>query len=100
MSRSYRKNPILKDGGNSSKSKKRVANQTVRRQYLDTDFPVKGNYYKKLFPQYDINDFIYYWSLEEAIVEYNSEEEEGWRHQKYPNLDAYLAHWYKLVLRK
>lgn len=99
MSRSYRKKPILKDGGNSSKKEKRKANQSVRRKYSEIDFPKKGNYYRRLYPQWDINDWISFWTLEEAIKDYETDKYGYW-HEKYKTLDSFIAYWYKTMKRK
>lgn len=54
MSRSYKKNPIIKDGRSGAVGKK-FANKKVRRyRRLLSD----GGCYKKVFPQWDIHDYI------------------------------------------
>ncbi len=100
MSRSYRKNPILKDGGKSSKKSKRKANQLVRRKYQNIDFPRKGNFYRRFYEQYDINDYVYYWSKEDAIRFYEKESKNGYYHRRFKTLKDFLAYWYKLMVRK
>ena len=40
MSRSYRKNPIIKDNGKSKKEMKSLANRKVRRKLNDQDFNI------------------------------------------------------------
>lgn len=55
MSRSRKKTPIKKYGG--IPGGKRSANRALRRMEL---MGHKGNFYKKLYPQYDVNDFLFY----------------------------------------
>ena len=100
MSRSFKKHPIVKDNGKGAKDSKKKANQIVRRKYKNIDFPLKGNYYRKLFPQYDIHDWVIYHSLQQAINEWESEEEDGWIHSYYKTLEEYLKHWFKTMKRK
>lgn len=60
MSRSYRKNEIVKD---RNKNEKRFANKKIRRS---TDIP-NGKKYKKFYPQYDICDWIVHCSYEDYL---------------------------------
>ena len=56
MSRSYKKTPWC--GDKQGKSKKRIANHTVRqylRNHIDLTLPPNG--YKKLYPSWEICDF-------------------------------------------
>lgn len=66
MSRSYKKNPIVKDNGNRHRYCKNQANRKVRKTNGITD----GCSYKKLYCQYNIcdhwsrstlNDHLDYW---------------------------------------
>ncbi len=61
MSRSRKKTPIIKFGG--CPGGKRSANRASRRMEFIGN---KGNYYKKLFPQYDVNDFVFYCSKKQG----------------------------------
>ena len=73
MSRSYRKNPIIKDNGKSKKEMKSLANRKVRRKLNDPDFNIAdGKAYKKEIESWDIADFISRWTKEDAIKEYES----------------------------
>lgn len=102
MSRSFKKHPFIKDNGKGAKNSKRKANQIVRRKskYDNVDFPSKGNYYRRLFPQYDIHDWVTHISLREAIDDWEQEGEEGWRHYRFKTFENYLNHWYKIFKRK
>lgn len=56
MSRSYKKNSIIKDTGNYKQFCKRQANKRVRRTLDISD----GNGYRKVYPQWDICDYRWY----------------------------------------
>lgn len=99
MSRSFKKNSILKENGKAKNSKK-IASRTIRRKCKDIDFPSKGNYYRRLFPQYEIHDYVIYSSLREAIDDWEQEGEEGWRHYSFKTFENYLNYWYKIFKRK
>lgn len=101
MSRSYKKHPRVKDEAN--KNMKRFANKKVRTNQ-DT-FPSKGNSFKKIFESWNISDWNWRWSKEEAIKEWEAEESPNfggiaWRHEEYKTLEKWLQHWEKSVKRK
>ena len=55
MSRSRKKTPIMKFGGLPGG---KTANRKVRHnKFADTH---KGNLYKKVYPQYNVNDYVWY----------------------------------------
>lgn len=65
MSRSYRKNPIIKDYSRSyTKWIKRHANKVVRRH--KGKIP-DGNYYRKIFNSYDIHDQVCHGDLKHTL---------------------------------
>lgn len=110
MSRSYKKHPISKDGNRSSKKDKQIANRKIRRNYKN-DLPTRGKGFRKFSDSYDINDYIEYWSKEEAIQDWNNEIKEaetrgiplekwGW-HSRYASLEEFLDKaWAKSQKRK
>ena len=102
MSRSYRKNPIIKDNGKSKKEMKSLANRKVRRKLNDSDFNISnGKAYKKEFESWDIADFISRWTKEDAIKEYESKSKKyRWFKEEWPTLDDYLNYWEKTMHRK
>ena len=102
MSRSYRKNPIIKDNGKSKKEMKSLANRKVRRKLNDSDFNISnGNAYKKEFESWDIADFISRWTKEDAIKEYESKSKKyRWFKEEWPTLEDYLNYWEKTMHRK
>lgn len=104
MSRSYRKNPILKDGGRSSKKNKQLANRKVRRE-LNRDVSEESLSKvqpKKMYESYDVNDWISRYTKEEAEADYyNRNRLHGeWFYEKYPTLEDWLKYWEKTYRRK
>lgn len=103
MSRSYKKHPITKDGGRSSKIGKKLANKKVRKNV--DKLPSKGKAYKKIYNSWDINDYISYWTEKDAIEGWYEEEtlakiwcipvEEIEYHKLYGTLENYLNKYYK-----
>ena len=102
MSKSYRKNPIVKDNGKSKKEMKSLANRKVRRKLNDPDFNIAdGKAYKKEFESWDIADFISRWTKEDAIKEYESKSKKyRWFKEEWPTLDDYLNYGEKTMHRK
>lgn len=100
MSRSFKKNPISKDhyGG---KSGKRFANKAVRRK---KNLSYSGGEYKKVYDSWDVNDYICYYSREDAIKDWYDEEADHNKyqhlHKKYGTLKRWLQAWEKMTLRK
>lgn len=103
MSKSYKKNPIVKGCGYGRDGKK-IANRRVRRITKDSNEILKGNMYKRIFDSWEINDVILRWTKEEAINYYNERKkryenkigknyekkiDEGF-FKKYPTLEFYL----------
>lgn len=75
MSRSYKKSPICNDGrAGTTKEMKRIANAAVRHADWD-DIPMKGKGYKKYFCSWDIHDYSFRKTLQEALLdwEYNND---------------------------
>ena len=102
MSKSYRKNPIVKDNGKSKKEMKSLANRKVRRKLNDPDFNIAdGKAYKKEFESWAIADFISRWTKEDAIKEYESKSKKyRWFKEEWPTLEEYLNYWEKTMHRK
>lgn len=58
-----------------------------------------------MYPQWDICDFWWTWTKEEAIEKWYEEESEhytgyAWRHNEFGTLEKYLNYWEKSVKRK
>jgi len=103
MSRSYKKSPYIVDHHvKTTKERKRFANKTIRQ---DEDFDISGKAYKKRTESWDICDYRWRWTKEEAISEWYKEESacyEGvaWRHDSFNTLENWLNYWAKCVRRK
>ena len=103
MSRSRKKSHFVVDHtAKTTKKKKRLANKTVRR---DKNFDMSGSAYKKRYPSWDICDYRYQWTKEEAIQEWYNEESDfykgwAWRHSRFSSLEEWLSYWAKCVARK
>lgn len=98
MSRSYKKHPRVKDSAN--KFMKKYANKKVRHA---KDIP-SGKAYKKVFESWDISDWNWIWTKEEAIKEWykaqTDPKEYNWIREHFETLEKYLIYWEKCVKRK
>lgn len=94
MSRSYKKHPFVKDPAN--KFMKRYANKKVRR----TPNIPNGKAYKKVFESWEISDWNWIWTKNEAIHDWESAEPNSWIREHYETLEKYLIYWEKCVKRK
>ena len=103
MSRSQKRSPFIIDHHvRTTKEQKKIANKKVRRNKF---FDISGNSYRKIYPSYNICDFKWIWTKEEAIQEWYEEEKPhyhryAWRHSNYKNLKDWLSYWAKTVNRK
>ena len=105
MSRSYKKNPVVKDA--NDKAMKRIANRTVRRSLKDEeDMPARLQH-KKMTESRMISDYKSRMTREKAIQWYNEQIE--WQKgngsltyflRRYPTLEAWLKYWEKCHVRK
>ena len=97
MSRSYKKSPFVTDKYNKRKGK-HFANKRVRKLDLSEDaLGGKSVQYKRVYPQYDICDYCWYWTKEEAIKNWQETER---LQQLYPTLELFLEYWAKCSKRK
>lgn len=94
MSRSYKKHPRVKDAAN--KGMKKFANKKVRHI---KNIP-NGKAYKKVFESWDISDYNWIWTKEQAIETYNSAPDDSWIKKHYETLEKYLMYWEKCTKRK
>lgn len=94
MSRSYKKHSIVKDP--ARKYMKRFANKKVRRT---KDIP-SGKAYRKVFETWNISDFRWIWTKEDATYDYLTAEPNSWIRKHYETLEEYLKYWEKCVKRK
>ena len=98
MSRSYKKEPVVKDYNRNSK---KYANRKVRRIFKNCDYP-NGSAYKKLYCSWDICDWRFretYREYEKRAKQYKFEYIHGIT--KY-DLSTDMNHWewYKMHKRK
>ena len=94
MSRSFRKHPCVKDP--ASKYMKRYANKKVRHT---KDIP-NGGAYKKVFESWEISDYCWFWTRQEAIDEWESKSLTNYLKAHFKSLEEYLSYWEKCVRRK
>ncbi len=114
MSRSYKKNPVVKDRGKSHKEEKRIASRRIRSKAKEETLKgerliADGMGYKRHVEQYDVVDTIQRWSKEEAIAmyeKYMAMDEptsayfpEDFK-KDYPTLESFLEYWEKCMKRK
>lgn len=101
MSRSYKKNPYVTDHHrHSSKISKRIANHSFRQQIdeFDEDMPARPQH-KKYTCSYNISDYSFRMTREEAIEWYENEASK-WTKKRFPTLEAWLNYWEKCYRRK
>lgn len=96
MSRSFKKNPVVKDH-DTGKWGKKQANRAVRRYKGEIH---NGKAYRKHYCSWDIHDYISYFPKEEAIDFYKK----FWADVKFPyrngTFEDYMNHWEKDYHRK
>ena len=100
MSRSYKKNPIIKYGKWITK---RLANHRVRqrlKQFDTMDLPF--SWYKRLVDSWDINDRVDRTSKQQYIDSYNNRKNyyHFYFYKPDDSLDNELKKWYKTYKRK
>lgn len=102
MSRSYKKSPVVKD---HNKGAKKIANRRVRAKLKQNPDAIGQNgKYKKAYEQWNIHDWQFMQTEQEAIAQYYSflNSEEPWKKEyveKY-TLETWLQEWKKSFRRK
>ena len=102
MSRSYKKNPYVTDHKRrSTKQSKRLANRRVRRRLCDEDMLGRIPH-KKYTCSWDICDYCWRMSKEEAIKWYEAGPNGASEYfkKRYPTLESWLNYWEKCYRRK
>ena len=101
MSRSYKKNPFVTDHKcGTTKDSKRIASRRVRRRVKeDEDMPARLPH-KKMTESWDICDYKWRETREEAINWYLNECQNEYILKRYPTLKSYLNFWEKCHRRK
>ena len=102
MSRSYKKNPIANDGSaNSTQHSKRLASRRLRRSLNNSDELLQGSKYKRHTCSYDIHDYSFRFSWEDARKDYyGCYQRYSWFREEYPTLEDYYKWWAKYYKRK
>ena len=93
MSRSYKKNPIVKD---CNKGEKKIANRKVKAMLKQDPNAIgqNGNY-KKVYEQWEISDWAFRMTEQDAIDWYNKWSKEDYIIKEYPTLQDWLNYWKK-----
>ncbi len=102
MSRSRKKSTFVTDNhGHNLRRKfmKRYYNKSLRNSLKNNDELLQGNSYRKYSDSWNICDYRWYWSEENAIKEYYSKHGD-WFYKKYPTLDSWLKYYNKIVVYK
>lgn len=104
MSRSYKKSPYVTDHRRkSSKINKRLANKRFRRIIARTEDTPCGSAYKKYIESWNICDYRWRMTREDAIHWYENEMEHdasSYFKEHYPTLKDWLKYWEKCYRRK
>jgi len=95
MSRSYKKHPFSTDD-TTAKWGKIFAKRKVRNLDIE-EVPLNGSAYKKYYPQYNIRDWINYWSWREAVSYYRMHPEQ---YPEYETEKEFRNYWEKCMRRK
>lgn len=97
MSRSYKKNPIIKDNGKGKKDKKAIANSRVRNQLKNEDYIIaNGCAYKKEYESWNIADYVFRFTEDEARHHYEEMSKDSkWFRDKWPTLESFMNYWKK-----
>lgn len=92
MSRSYKKHPYYTDGTNGRVIQKKWANKKVRKYTKEIE---NGRSYKKLFCSWNIHDYKYRQTWQEAKEQYENSEFFQWNQKRYPTLKDFYKYWIK-----
>lgn len=104
MSRSYKKNPYVTNHKRKvSKIAKRIANHSFRQQIKKDEEMSARPQHKKMTDGYDISDYSFRMTREDAIQWYENEMENDateYFKKRYPTLESWLKYWEKCYRRK
>lgn len=101
MSRSYKKTPVVNDHKRkSTKENKQIANRKVRRMNKKLDGAPSRSYHKRATQSYDITDYAWWWTKEQAKKEYANGGLGNYIYNHYPTMGDWLNYWEKCVRRK
>ena len=98
MSRSYKKNPFVNDHKcRTTKHNKQIANRIFRRNKSEL---YQGSAYKKCYCSWNISDYGWRWTKEEAIDFYLNGPHNEWAQTHYETVEDYLQYWAQIAHRK
>lgn len=102
MSRSYKKNPVVTDGSSgSTQHSKKIANRKLRRHLNNSDELLQGSKYKRHSESYEIHDWKFRYTWEDAKEYYEIYyDREDWIRKEYPTIKDYYRWWVKTYRRK
>lgn len=107
MGKSVKKTPMVKENcRGSNKHRKAMANRQVRRKLNKGEEAINGGTYKKMYESWNISDYTFRMTREEAIEDYYRwlrwDEEHGFNETKkrFPTLEEFLNWWEKNYVRK
>ncbi|KWX72258.1 hypothetical protein AMQ84_26645 [Paenibacillus riograndensis] len=95
MSRSVKKHPVWNDQCSpGSVWAKRQASKAVRRYTCETS---NGKWYRKVYCPWNIRDYSFYKTKQQAIREWETSD---WERHRNPTLTKAVMDWYKMYKRK
>lgn len=107
MGKSIKKTPMFKENSRgSNKHRKAMSNRQLRRKLNKGEEAVSGGTYKKMCESWNISDYTFRKTREEAIEDYYRrlrwDEEHGFTETKerFPTLEEFLNWWEKYYVRK
>ena len=99
MSRSYKHSSFVVDNkGHNLRRRyfKRYHNKAIRNKLNNSDELMQGSIHKKYTNSWDICDYRWYWSEEQAVIDYYQRyNEQWWFRENYPTLEDWLKHYNK-----
>ena len=97
MSRSYKKNPILKYAPSSKRGGVVKAKRAAARVARATTQPLpEGSYYKRLYPQWDIHDIVSRWTWASCVRSHYRRRVHAWYRERDadgPDWNYWARHW-------
>lgn len=106
MSRSYKHSPYVVDNHSHNirrKFMKRYVNKSLRNKLNNSDELIQGSEYKKHFDSWNICDYRWYWSENDAVNDYYDridDDRDRWFMKHYPTLESWIKYYRKCVVYK
>lgn len=101
MGKSYKRNPYVTDNKHSHESKKHASKIVRRKLNSNHDLSLPGNSYKKVYESWNICDYAFRMTEQDAIDDYydwsdpNSVNYCKFLVEEFPTLESFLAWWKK-----